>query len=78
MFNSDLDKEIHLLLSMGGNIKLKSIRLFWKEHSSEMPLLGRLAQRVLAIPMTSKKREKFLTLWESLQLQTIKYFTKQC
>lgn len=34
-FDTNLDKEIYLLLSMGGNVKIALIRLFWKEHATE-------------------------------------------
>lgn len=57
-FNSDLDKETYLLLSMGGNVKITSIRLFWKERATEMPILARLARKVLPVPMTSTPSER--------------------
>lgn len=57
-FNSDLDKEIYLLLSMGVNVKITQIRLFWKEHAIKMPILARLARKVLSIPMTSTPSER--------------------
>lgn len=53
-----LSREIHFLLSLGTNVKVDSVRLFWKDYSSQMPRLSKLARKILPIPMTSTPSER--------------------
>lgn len=40
----DVDKEIHLLMSLPGNVAVNSIRLFWKSYAKQMLILSKLAK----------------------------------
>lgn len=55
---AELDGEIYLLLSLGGNTKFQNIRLFWQKYSKQLPNLTVLARKILCIPMTSTPSER--------------------
>lgn len=54
----DVDREIHFLFSLAGNVEVKSIREFWKCYSKQMPILSILAKKNLCFPMTSTPSER--------------------
>lgn len=56
--DSDISREVHLLLSMGGNVTVNKIRLFWKDNRVQMPILSNLARKVLPVPVTSTPSER--------------------
>ena len=56
--NSGIERECHLLLSMGGLVEFKSINEFWKNQANKMPILAKFARLHLSGPMTSTPSER--------------------
>lgn len=57
--NSDIDKECHILFSLTSD---QDPLLFWKEKYAAMPLLTKLARKVLCIPATSTPSERVFSV----------------
>lgn len=57
--HSDIDKECHILFSLTSD---QDALMFWKEKSSAMPVLTKLARKVLCIPATSTPSERVFSV----------------
>jgi len=57
---NDLEKECHILFSK--HSLFKNILDFWKEKQHDMPVLSKLAKKVLCIPATSTPSERVFSI----------------
>lgn len=57
--HGNLEAECHLLLSLSSR---QDVLAFWKEKTTAMPLLSKLAQKVLCIPATSTPSERVFSI----------------
>nr|XP_041633427.1 zinc finger BED domain-containing protein 4-like [Drosophila kikkawai]XP_041633428.1 zinc finger BED domain-containing protein 4-like [Drosophila kikkawai] len=57
--DSNLEAECHLLLSLSS---CQDVLTFWKEKAPAMPLLSKLAKKVLCIPATSTPSERVFSI----------------